>query len=220
MSAPASGVCVRDLPAGQYAPLKVISVPGTSLADYPPVARFGESAQGMPLIGVKCLTGWCEIGPDASGWTLASSPTASPNVRSTRGWFDEQWLAQRLPTGALQPLVFAAVFPSLDVAQHPVTDYSAPVFAGVVVLYANPPASSKYYRWGLRFGENQIYVQNVSGSWTMRIGSAGTAIQMHAHRMPHMDAGVPGTARWRYDSADDGMWVPCGQACCRVDAFY
>lgn len=218
--ASSTGLCDREMPPSRYMPLRVVrtTTPGATLADYPPVARFGESAEGVPLFGVKCLDGWCELGPNAGPWTLASTPIpTSVPVRQIKGWYDEQWLAQRDASGILRPLMYAAVFPTRDVASHTVGDYGTAVLSGIVYLYTNPPVGSKYYKWGLRQGENPFFVQQSGGMWSMRIGSGAGAVTLKAHRMAHLDAGVPGTARWRYISLDDGVWVPCGQACCRVD---
>jgi hypothetical protein len=216
-----AGICDRTLPAGRYSPLTVVrtQTAGATIADYPAVARIGESAEGVPLFGVKCLDGWCEFGPRVGPpWALASTPipTSMP-VRQIKGWYDEQWLGQRDATGVVRPLMYAAVFPTRDIASNAVGAFATPVLAGTVVLYADPPVGSKYYAWGLRRGENAFFVQQSGGNWTMRIGSGTSAVLLKAHRMTHMDVGVPGTARWRYISKDDGIWVPCGQACCRVD---
>lgn len=214
------GTCARGLPAGMYAPLTVRRPQsGGPVTDYPPVARFSESVEGHPLLGVKCLNGWCEFGTNTEPWTVASISVATTMpVRQIRGWYDEQWLAQSDNTGVLRPLMYAAVFPAKNVATHKLKEYEDDqVPAGVVFLSNDPPAGSKYAHWGLHKGVNKLFIQLRNNQWSMIVGDGKTPVTLNAHRMLHLDAGVPATARWRYVSLDDGMWFPCGQACCRAD---
>jgi hypothetical protein len=215
------GQCSRTLPPNRYHPLSVrrLVTNGANGAAYASVARFGENNRGQPTMGTKCLDGWCEIGPVGTNWGMVpvTAPTSIP-VRGISGWYDEQWIAEPSATGTLKPFMYASVFPALDIASHSAQDYATPQAVAVVVLPVDPPATSRYYRWGLRAGENVVYLrERTPGRFRLRIGSGPNAKWLNAERMTHMDAGVPGTARWRYVSSDDGIWVPCGQACCRVD---
>ena len=201
-----------------YATLRVVPTPEPLFpapGNYPPVARFSETADGRPLLGTKCLAGWCEFGPN-DGWTTGPYPPGTVREARIRGWHDAQWLT-RLEGGVLRPDLYAAVIPVPDIASHPQTYYTTARLVARVILAADPHPNSKYHRWGLRRGTNPVYLGRVGNEWLVHFGPAGVGRWLRAKRMPHRDAGVPPTARWRYSSGDDTIWVPCGQACCRAE---
>jgi len=63
------------------------------------------------------------------------------------------------------------------------------------------------------------------GQWRMRVTKpgdtpgAGSRIWLNVVEMPHLDYPVPGSVRFRWTVADDGVWIPCGQSCCRGDGM-
>ena len=130
----------------------------------------------------------------------------------------------------LVPL-YAAVYPAINIASRGVDWFSEWRFVASIMLDTDPAVGTKYAQWGLRRGENAIFMRLSGSSWQMARIDPFAAHQvlrglipftppkqiLKTHRMPHHDAGVPGTAPWRFASMDDGLWVPCGQACCRVD---
>lgn len=71
--------------------------------DFPPVARWDwDPRAGQQVIGLKCGTGWCEVGspdgfstmrPPALPAGLASAVQAERRVYEIKGWYDEQELA-------------------------------------------------------------------------------------------------------------------------------
>ena len=214
-------------------PLRVDpTAPSPRFDDHPPAASFGHTIQGEPLFGVKCLSGWCEIGPPAMGWSAGGSTgTPSLPVRTRKGWYDEQWLSVAGASGTLVPALYAAVYPAIDIASRGVDGFSDWRFVASVMLGADPAPGTKYATWGLRRGENAIFMRKSGGGWQTARIDPSTAHQvlsgvipftpptqlLKTDRMPHHDAGVPGTARWRFASMDEGLWVPCGQACCRAE---
>lgn len=209
-------------------------------ADYPAVARISEArfsppdVFGQPLIGVKCLAAWCEIGP--TGFQpRAVLGGATGRFERIKGWHDEQLLAMETG-GSLRPAVRATIIPDRSLERYGVrsflpTDRSAAnwnvnwVAVATIVLHGVPPAESKYARWGLRQGENYLFLRRVGPDlerdWQMSVvhQSGGQRhIWTNVTREPHTDVLVPPTARWRFASFDpQGVWVRCGEACCSGD---
>ena len=101
--------------------------------------------------------------------------------------------------------------------------------AATVVLDTDPTGTKYATRWGMRRGINIIelaYAEVSTGSWQWiaRVTPAPTG-GMRPPSKPllvtqesHPDVVVPGTARFRWRGMDEGVWVPCDQGCCRLDA--
>jgi hypothetical protein len=209
---------------------------GFTHADFPAVARFGEAQApagatfGQPLLGVKCLRGWCEIGPKTPITPRSSAAASTGKKGRIKGWHDEQILAAQDPAGVLRPTVRAMVEPvdgleALSLASFPPVSPANPnqgwVLVGRILLDSDPPASSKYWTWGLRRGANHLHLRQTTARWEMSITHSGSPIRyiwQNVVREPHTDVPVPGTARWRFASFDPmGVWVRCGEACCSGD---
>ena len=207
-----------------------------SEADYPPVTRFSEAAlpngalptdtAGQPLIGVRCIDNWCELGPaDAAGLPAftVSTPIIGLKNRQERikGWHDEQWLAVKVP-GGHKPVIRAAFVPERDVNEKSANDFKGPAWQRVATVhFKDDPAATKYgTQMHLRKGDNYIEIRFFNNNWEAQVAykTGGTSPLKFIYRHPHNDAGVPGTARFRWRDDDDGLWAPCGQACCRVEA--
>jgi hypothetical protein len=193
-----------------------------SFGDYPPVARFGESMQGWPLLGVRCLNGWCEIGKPGFVPRPALSAAGGTREHKIKGWHDEQRLVVADASGRLVPDVRAAIVPVPGIADMRLSDLEqTPITVAEIILESDPAINSKYYNWGLRQGTNQLQLFKAQGTydrWRTRIvtQSGASTGWRDPTRMNHWDAALPSTARFRWTIGDDGMWVPCGQACCHV----
>ncbi|HUF25914.1 MAG TPA: hypothetical protein VMM18_02935 [Gemmatimonadaceae bacterium] len=197
----------------------------SSHGDYPPVARFSEAVSGQTLLGVRCLNAWCEIGPagadsNATFSIRPSSATGSDRASRIKGWHDEQLLA-RVDGGALKPTtVRAAVVPQPGMGELSAQDFEAEWVHAADIIIAGSLAGTKYDTWGLRSGRNLFWLWKDGSRWRARVTnpSGGNAKEWrNVGRELHFDAAVPHTARWRFTSYDDAIWVPCGQACCRAD---
>jgi hypothetical protein len=187
--------------------------------DYPAVARFTEDAFGRPLLGVRCLKGWCDIGPQNFQPVLMQNyPGPNTKERKIKGWSDTQRLALLTSTNLVAgPPAILTPEPNLD--QIPEAKFAS---GWIRVAEVNFPAGpgSKYASWGFSSGANQVAIQKFpNGSWRFQITNANGQRRewKNVHRHLHRDAPVPGTVRWRFTAADDGIWVPCGSACCRSD---
>lgn len=221
---------VCDAPAERIELRVVASHPG-NLADYPPVARFSETEDGEPLFGVPCLNAWCEFGPMQMIVAGAGADIPEPwkpqppfemlgrKEGRIKGWYDEQWLSLKIG-GKLRPGIRAAVFPAKDLQTTADSSfYLKKVRVGSVYLYAKPPATSRYYRWGMRKGWNAVFIWWWGGEqWRMHFESINEHFNnptwIAVTRMTHQDAVPPGSARFRSTSPDE-LWFECGVACCR-----
>jgi hypothetical protein len=212
----------RPTATGARHPLSVRRrrLPGATAADYPPVARFSAAKDSQPLLGFKCLDAWCELGPMPGFVPDTPTTNISGPLGQIKGWHDEQDLAEYVG-GRWVPRVHAAIVPAPKVDTLKPADFEkGPIPVATVVLSADPRHDSKYYRWGLRKGRNRVVLSHVGGTWSAKLlpgnGSAPRPWDF-VRQMMHMDAVVPGTARFRWTKSDDGVWVPCGQSCCEVE---
>ena len=82
------------------------------------------------------------------------------------------------------------------------------------------PAANKYHDWGLRKGNNvvQFKYDTPSAQWKVQIktDSATVVPWKFIERTVHYDVTVPQVARFRWTAGDDGIWAPCGNACCKA----
>jgi hypothetical protein len=191
-------------------------------ADYPPVARFSEAQGGQPLLSTKCVRGWCEIGPSAFLSKAALIPVTVASARETRvkGWHDEQQLAVDAGGGVMLPGPYATVRPVRNLEGRSAASFRSQwVRVATIHFSTAPTAGTTYANWGLRAGSNHLDLILFEGRWVGRIVRADGSIRYwpHVQRHVHHDAPVPGTARFRWTAADEGVWVLCGQACCLVD---
>ncbi len=199
-----------------------------SHADYPPVARITETTDGRALLGVKCLNAWCDLGPNTA-WTPKTPSTRGTSKQArVKGWHDEQWLAEPGAGGILRPSAFASVVPVPGIEEQPESWFNNTWRHVATIKFdravSGPlPTGSKYFQWGLRDTLNRVELRKTpTGAWQARVTPAafGTAkIWPNVGRIPHQDARLPGTARWRWTTLDDGFWVACGMACCRADGY-
>jgi hypothetical protein len=171
----------------------------------------------------------------AAPWTSAPAESGGLATREARikGWHDSQVLAERGPDGVLRPLSPATIVPVANSGSQPESYFgsagSGPApwrHAATIILPADfgttPQTENSKYRvkWGLRAGQNLVHVRKSGQSWEVQIRNAAGAVVgnwVNVERHLHYEAAVPGTARWRWTRYDDGVWFPCGQACCRAD---
>jgi hypothetical protein len=212
--------CSRTQPTSDLAVIRTAHPQHGNHADYPPVGRFSEASDGQPLLGVKCLNAWCEFGP--SGFASRPPRQASSSKKGRiKGWHDEQRLALDA-SGTLRPSIGASVIPEDDLAGRGVADFQSGWTKVATIHIHDDPTGTKYADWGLRLGANTLELREIGGVWRARVTPSAGGPQrewLRVIRHVHFDAVVPATARWRWSSLDDGVWVPCGLACCRTDGF-
>jgi hypothetical protein len=222
--------------------VRFVRLPGH--AAYPAAARFDTNVNGDPILAFKCLNAFCEIGvsthaevrrtggavrptPPEESWKL--SPTLNAQVGQApqrvrvavvKGWQDQQALAIRDDKFVWRPSdVTATIIP------HPaLPTYDADTFnlrwkqVATIRIAGVVPTNSKYYKWGLRQGDNAVWFQFDGNAWKAEIRRPGGSATpwRYMKRTVHYDISVPPIVRFRWTGADDGVWAPCGNACCKA----
>ena len=214
---------------------------------YPAVARFDVDALGRPVLAFKCIDAFCEAGTTSPrrAWVhpsaMEESQTVKPPVhRYVKGWHDEQEFAEqyRASDGQIRwrsTNVKASIVPDEKVSSYDSRDFHVvhpnKWFAVAKIhIHSSLPNSNKFYGWGLRQGVNHVGIRYDTARDTLVIGIFASALPNQPSSAPtprrtwlvqkrelHFDAAVPGTARFRFTVGDDGIWTPCGNACCKAD---
>jgi hypothetical protein len=195
-------------------------------ADWPEWAvRFTEGTAHFPALGVRCYNALCEIGNNAGGSSV-SNGAGQGHVKLVKTWHDNQRLATaggsgnppwiRGPEMTITPVDslgnITAGFRTSDGRQ-----------AATIMLQSPLPAGAKYIGWKLRANDStQVWLRNLdstNGKWQMRLitpTTHETTKWKDITRNDHTPGLVPGTARWKWDPQDEGIWVACEQGCCEM----
>jgi hypothetical protein len=188
--------------------------------DFPPVVRFGEDAQGNPSIGVKCAKAWCELGHQHKDHADPSHMNGKREGR-VKAWHDDQLLAEGTP-GNLHRGVRGTIIPVPDLDQLDVAGPVGGALVATITLPSAPNAGTKYDTWGLKQGDNDVWVLYEHGEWKAQFAPSGhphdQAKKFHVDQVPHDRKGppVPGVARWIWSDQDEDFWVACDQGCCTI----
>lgn len=202
---------------------------------YPGAARFDVDRVGKPTLGFKCLRAYCEAMLDKDDWrrsqiTPQPASPGDPKQKTIKAWHDEQMLSTVSSTGVWSSIgIRASIIPDASIADNDATDFNdqwLPV--AEIFLDTDPAAGTKYANWGLHRGSNYLHMKFDVAAAEWRVGLFATSQARPGNRIPatkwshrgrmiHRNAGVPATARFRFTERDDGVWVPCGNACCKVD---
>ena len=244
VSHPTGGACDRSAAAAVPTPLSVVPVRSKRFSrdeDVPAVARFDTDVSGSPIMSVRCLNAFCEIGVTAEKYVRTPDNLNRPNQSEAvwdpvlggdrklivKGWHDEQHLAV---LGAdynwYSSDVKALIEPDSRAAEYDSADFHDQWrTVGVIQIDAPLPVTSKYYRWGLRQGRNKLEFRYNSKNkpnpiWEAHIVQPkGGIVDWYSNvRTVHYDVTVPAITRFRWTEADDGVWAPCGNACCKATA--
>jgi hypothetical protein len=223
--------------------LRVVAVQNDAFrtdGSYPGVARFDTDGSGNPVLGFRCLSAFCEIGVnrgadvrtpdgltrtnlDRVQWRTQPATTGKLGERKNiKAWHDEQTLAIRDSYFVWRPSkVRATIIPDTGAIALDSVDFEDRwVRVANISIEGTVPGGSKYARWGLRHGNNfvEFRYNRAGGKWLAQIvwddGSAKAWRNMK--RTVHHDVTVPPIVRFRWTGADDGVWAPCGNACCNA----
>jgi hypothetical protein len=224
------------------AELSVVAVRNASFAadsSYPAVARFDTDRSGNLVLGFRCLNAFCEVGPTNEGqirmpdglvrsgsqtvaqWRTTTPTSVSQGERETvKLWHDEQALAIRDDYFIWRPsVVRARIVPEPSAATLDSVDFIRWRRVATIFINDTVPRSTKYFGWGLRKGKNYVEFQySERFKWQARIVREDGAIipWPYMKRVLHYDISVPPITRFRWTGIDDGVWAPCGQACCKA----
>jgi len=236
------GTCDRKAAAAVPTPLSVVPVKSKRFSrdeDVPAVARFDTDVSGSPIMSFRCLNAFCEIGVAAEKYVRTPDNLNRPNQSEAawdppfggdrkmivKGWHDEQHLAVLGPDYNWHSSdVKALIEPDPKAAEYDSADFHDQwKTVGVIQIDAPLPATSKYYKWGLRQGRNKLEFRYNSKKpvWEAHIVQPKTGVVVDWYRnerTPHFDMTVPAITRFRWTEADDGVWAPCGNACCKATA--
>jgi hypothetical protein len=239
VSHPTDGRCDRNA-AMTASVLPVIAVKSNRFSgdtDYPAVARFDTDINGHPLMSVRCLNAFCEIGVATEKGVRAPDHLNRPNSNAAKwdplvggerqkivkGWHDEQALAIRGTDYVWRASdVKALILPEPDAAQYDSANFHNQwKTVGTIQIDKAVPTTSKYYRWGLRQGDNKLQFRYnpANTKWEAQVISPSGAAPIPwglMERTVHHDVTVPAIVRFRWTEADDGVWAPCGNACCKA----
>lgn len=155
-------------------------------------------------------------------------------VSGIKGWYDEQYLANIDGAGRPHRGPFLA-----QVYPHPQNDEVNTTAAFGAVwrpsAYVMLPAGSHYDKLHLGPGQNTIYLCQGTGCtgvppavkcatsedglvWYARITpSQGPVAHTCVTRRAHDNVEMPATARWRWVSKDEKIWIRCASGCCTVE---
>ncbi|HEV7596001.1 MAG TPA: hypothetical protein VGO33_13480 [Gemmatimonadaceae bacterium] len=228
-----------DRTAAMATPLSVVAVLSDHFshdADVPAVARFDTDAAGVPIISFRCLNSFCEVGVTTESNVRTPDRLKRPHQAQAKwdpahggdrkiivkGWHDEQALAVR----GTDWIWRASEIRALIRPNPKAADYDAAKFAGqwqtvgTIEIFDPVPRTNKYHDWGLRKGNNVVqFTYDPPGThWKVQIKTdSGTVVPWYfIERTVHHDLTVPAVARFRWTVADDGIWAPCGNACCKA----
>jgi hypothetical protein len=213
--------------------------------DYPLVARWDWDAENSnQYLGIRCGAAWCEIG--APGFVpsvpLPVTPGMSPGerrVRLIKGWYDQQYLATSVgaSVGKLVPSrVLGTIVPDVALGKLDDADFNDTWVPAAQIVLAAPAGQDaalkeydKHFNYERSDHANPIRLlvkQEVSGEWLAQVvrPSDGKVRFKRVKRRevtsslpPGYD--VPGVARWRWMSVDEGTWIRCSRGCCEM-GFY
>ena len=235
---PAGSKCDRTVSLS--APLSVVPVQAAMTADstYPPFARFDVDSAGWPVFGFRCLNAFCEVGTSKGktrrpldippgGEANVNVPETARKVSVIKGWHDEQVLAIRDQAGVWrQSGARAHITPEPAAANYDSASFDHKWQRVATLFIHDLDRKSKYaVVWHLANGANEVWFQFDGKQWLAEIRRDTTIANRrvtlrhpmrYMTRTPHYDVAVPADVRFRWASLDDGVWAPCGQACCKA----
>jgi hypothetical protein len=228
---PSSGVC-----SGGSASLvqSHAEQPSANASDYPVTTRFMEAPGMQPTLGIRCGNVWCIAGAngaaDVTPPGYGTLPIGASMKWKVKGWFDDQTLAQG--PGPLTPFQRLAIVPADNLGSFVVSDFTAGWKDVAVIIVPAATPTGKYGTtnpggFALAPGKNTISIQaqTIGGGvlkWQARVTNAtypaGHVYGHDVHWTDHRALGIPidGTAKWRWMSTDEAVWVRCDVGCCLV----
>lgn len=194
--------------------------------DFPSYAvRLTEGKSGFPSLAVRCYTAVCEIGNPANG-SRKSSGVGNGKAAKVKPWHDDQEIAVPASGGGFERGPSVSITPVENLAKLS-AEFRAPngVQTATIKVFGKAPAGDKYKDWGLvDDGLTEVWVRVTSaGVWEMQLRTPATPYStrwLAISRSPHKAGLVPGTARWKWDPADEGIWVACDQGCCETSGGF
>lgn len=209
-----------ETPDGPHEPLHVTEAPsvGNSPEDYPPVVRWGwDHTNNLPYMGVRCGSGWCDIGPEGF------EPSEEACNGRAKGFCDEQILAvERRGILVPAPGMRAVLQPVPGIEERTEREFEDWIeVATVRITGSGHPAYVDKFNY--HPGQNTVYIRhtgtNPETGWQAMIISPSAQDTAYRHVVLDQHDGavrLPGAARWAWSETDEASWVPCPSGCCFV----
>jgi hypothetical protein len=239
---------VGDIGPGKDLKVSRAPVPGfPNVDDYPPVTRWDwDGTHGKQYVGVACGAAWCEIYDDqlASSPPLPVNPGDPPNVRRVRlikGWYDQQFVARYDASGNPVPTTIMGTIvpdPTLGAMSDDDFDNKWVHVADIGFVLASGDESEALETYKEKFNfvlapitdPVTLYIKGKLGQemWKARIKRPGllgwlTLKHKNAMRRPAtsnpVEYPVPGVARFRWMTVDEGTWIRCSAGCCEMSDY-
>jgi hypothetical protein len=211
---PATGdECPHAMDAN-YALQADMSQPSGTLAQYSLGVRLTMRKKKV-VLGVSCLYSWCEIGRALKSDSYGRDYGTSPSTVKVRE--DEQVLSDR----TMQPMDSASIVPADNLGGLEIGNFAAQQKVATITLRADPVMGSKQYAWGLKAGDNYVWVQNTGAKWTAWFTQGAANPSGNGFRIDRVDHSaltrkIPGVARWVWLDGDEEAWIACAQGCCTI----
>lgn len=191
---------------------------GNSPEDYPPVVRWGwDHRRNLPYMGVRCGSGWCDIGP------AGFRPSRRACAGRAKGFCDEQILAvERNGTLVPAPGMRAVLQPVPGLEELSVGDFDDWIEVATVRItgIGHPDYVEKF---NYHPGRNRMLFRHTgedpATGWQAMIISPNAQDTAYRHVVLDRhdeDVPMPGAARWAWSETDESSWVPCPSGCCYV----
>jgi hypothetical protein len=209
---------------------------GTSAADYPPVARWHYAAP-RHYMGVRCLNAWCTFGV---GMPPAHAQGSGGSHRRVPGWFDQQFLAVGQPGSLVPTTVLSTIIPDSLLGSRTIPNHfdcrraelgpngcardNAQSWVPVATAFSDGPIPEYQRKMNLSGDWRQpswVYLRfdpqaAPADQWQARITVANGATVYYAVERSDLGRRPPPMARWRWDPADERMWIACDAGCCTI----
>jgi hypothetical protein len=215
--------------------------------DYPPVTRWDwDRTHEKQYVGVTCGVAWCEIyddqlDPSPPLPVTGSDPVGVRRVRLIKGWYDQQFVATTDANKNVVPSrIMGTIVPDSMLGKKADDDFKNKwVYVATVSLDAtasSEDAALNVYKDKFNFVKTSITdPATLELKWTpgkqywkariTRPGPFGWLTRKHKNVMRRPYGGAPGTyevpgvARWRWMTTDEGSWTRCTGGCCEMSDY-
>jgi hypothetical protein len=186
---------------------------------YPSTGRWMWDRQNQ-FIGIRCGSGWCEMGRPGS----FTSTTVINTTDDVPGWYDEQLMSYAPQAGAPLQLsqLLGRISPAPGLRDAPDQDFRTPPGLHVATLQftGNDPAALDAYRQKFDMGPAEtmariVHLQDGSQLTYTLNGTNWRTVFFNKHAR-HAGRGA---VRWSWNERDEEAWYSCPMGCCTTDAL-
>jgi hypothetical protein len=214
---PRGAGCTADLP--RPLPDQLLAVTRLTYRDtiYPSTGRWMWDGHNQ-YIGIRCGSGWCEMGKP--GFT----PTARiSHVEDIPGWYDEQLLSYVSANGQLALSgILGRISPAPGLLTAPDAEFRRKRgrHVAVVQFTGNDPAVLAKYRAHFRLPADAARGNLYHRTYRPFLQAERIEFSPDQQRWsrvlfnPHATHAGRGSVRWAWHELDEFAWYPCPMGCC------